>query len=80
MDEIRVHFSSLEFHPTESATLSVTFSCGISTFPAYEDAKFLSDAADQALYAAKANGRDQVVIMSPRDEPPEGDDPGVALG
>jgi diguanylate cyclase (GGDEF)-like protein len=80
MNEIRTHFSSLEFHPTEDTTLSVTFSCGISTFPAYEDAKYLSDAADQALYAAKANGRDQVVIISPRGESPDGGDLGIASG
>ena len=62
MDEIRSHFSEIGFYPNETKSLSVTFSCGISTFPEFQNAKYLSDAADQALYAAKAGGRNQVVI------------------
>lgn len=62
MDEIRAHFSEIGFYPNETKSLSVTFSCGISTFPEYQNAKYLSDAADQALYAAKAGGRNQVVV------------------
>lgn len=65
MDKIRVHFSEIEFYPSESSTLSYTFSCGISTFPEYQEPKNLSDAADQALYAAKANGRNQIMIARP---------------
>ena len=62
MDGIRTHFSEIEFYPKGGSAFSVTFSCGISTFPEYPDAKDLSDAADQALYAAKAGGRNQIII------------------
>jgi len=65
MDEIRTHFSEIEFYPKGGNILNVTFSCGISGFPEYPDAKDLSDAADQALYAAKAAGRNQIIIARP---------------
>ena len=65
MDEIRVHFSEIEFYPNEARSLSLTFSCGISTFPKYQSAESLSDSADQALYIAKAGERNQVIIARP---------------
>lgn len=64
MDEIRQHFSEMEFYPNKSSSLSVTFSCGIATFPEFSNEKLVSDAADQALYAAKGKGRNQIVIAS----------------
>ncbi len=65
MNEIRIHFSEIEFYPNEARSLSLTFSCGISTFPKYQSAESLSDSADQALYIAKAGHRNRVVISTP---------------
>ncbi len=65
MDEIRVHFSEIEFYPSRARPLSLTFSCGISTFPKYQTAESLSDSADQALYLAKAGQRNKVMIAVP---------------
>ncbi len=65
MDEIRVHFSEIEFYPNKSKSLSLTFSCGISTFPKYQTAESLSDSADQALYIAKADQRNKVIVALP---------------
>lgn len=64
MDEIRTHFSEIQFCPEQSRPLTLTFSCGISVFPKYQSAEALSDSADQALYRAKAQGRDRVVVIA----------------
>jgi diguanylate cyclase (GGDEF)-like protein len=65
MNEIRIHFSEIEFFPNEARSLSLTFSCGISTFPKYQSAESLSDSADQALYIAKAGQRNRIIIAQP---------------
>jgi len=62
MEEIRIHFSEIEFYPVDSKPLLLTFSCGISTFPKYQTAEQLSDSADQALYSAKGSGRNQTKL------------------
>jgi len=64
MDEIRVHFSEIEFYPNEARPLNLTFSCGISAFPGFLTAEELSDSADQALYVAKGSGRNKITIAS----------------
>jgi diguanylate cyclase (GGDEF)-like protein len=65
MDEIRVHFSEIEFFPNQVRSLSLTFSCGISTYPNFLSAESLNDSADQALYIAKAGNRNKVVVALP---------------
>jgi diguanylate cyclase (GGDEF)-like protein len=53
-------------------TMSVTVSIGVAVFPRHaRTAVDLLDAADQALYAAKAAGRDTVVVAG--SPPPDGD-------
>lgn len=59
-DQIRQAFSEIIFH-AEEESFSVTLSCGVAEFPAYDNATELSDAADKALYAAKRSGRNCVV-------------------
>jgi diguanylate cyclase (GGDEF)-like protein len=61
LDEIRQGFAQIR-HQAAGEEFSVTFSCGIATFPRYRDATRLNDAADKALYEAKRIGRNQVVL------------------
>jgi len=65
LDELRKNFSEIEFFPMPGKVLTVTFSGGIATFPEFSTAKELSDAADAAMYQAKASGRNQIVLATP---------------
>jgi diguanylate cyclase (GGDEF)-like protein len=64
-DEIRQRFSALPFH-ADSRVFSVSLSAGISETDGHSSSSALLERADQALYAAKHNGRDQVQIALPR--------------
>ena len=62
MDEIRVNFSKLNHHHASQTDFRVTFSCGVSSFPLYQDVQSICESADQALYRAKAHGRNCVAV------------------
>lgn len=59
-NNLRDQFAQLSF-TADNREFSVTFSAGIATYPQVPDAQHLAAAADQALYQAKHNGRNQVV-------------------
>lgn len=63
LDSIREDFARIDHHH-ESGLFSCAFSGGVAGFPEYPDAQAISSAADKALYAAKRNGRDQVIISA----------------
>lgn len=60
-NQIRQAFSEIVFH-TDIKDFSVTLSCGIAEFPAFNGVSSLSDASDRALYEAKHGGRNKVVL------------------
>lgn len=61
LDEIRSGFAKI---PQQSGNeeLNTTFSAGIAAWPEFDDAIRLNDAADRALYQAKQNGRNNVML------------------
>lgn len=63
VNEIRENFSKIEFLH-EGEVFNVTISAGISGYPLHDDAVLINKAADDALYRAKENGRDCVVMES----------------
>ena len=62
IDDIRQKFSEVEFQTREDTPFHVTFSAGISSFPEFSAPDILIDAADQAMYNAKAQKRNNVVM------------------
>ena len=65
IDRIRQDFSSLP-HAHPAGVLFSSFSAGIASFPFYENAQRLTEAADNALLEAKRHGRNRVESALPR--------------
>jgi diguanylate cyclase (GGDEF)-like protein/PAS domain S-box-containing protein len=62
VDQLRVEFGKIKFE-TGKMEVSVTLSAGVACYPLHGDNdKSLLDAADSALYTAKAKGRNRVVV------------------
>jgi len=66
MNEIRDGFAQIR-HYANGREFTVTLSCGIASYPDYEDNSALCDAADEALYRAKNSGRNCVVLARPQE-------------
>ncbi|MFC1603280.1 diguanylate cyclase [Pseudomonadota bacterium] len=63
VEQVRVSFEKISF-THEDVNFSVTFSAGVAVFPDAGDAQQLTQSADDALYQAKANGRNCTVKAS----------------
>ncbi len=63
LDHIRSEFAQL-LYTASSREFSVTFSCGIATFPSFQQMAELIHASDRVLYVAKERGRNQVVLAA----------------
>ncbi|MBN1473091.1 MAG: diguanylate cyclase [Syntrophaceae bacterium] len=62
VDQLRIEFGNIKIE-TGKKEVSVTLSAGVACYPLHGDNdKSLIDAADRALYTAKAKGRNRVVV------------------
>ncbi len=66
LNELRESFAAVIFQAKDE-TFTCTFSCGIAPLSLYGDAVALNEGADEALYAAKNGGRNQVVASRGRE-------------
>lgn len=63
LDDIRKDLAQIQQHG-EDGEFSVTFSCGIASYPDFATPEAISSAADKALYQAKHGGRNRVVLAA----------------
>jgi diguanylate cyclase (GGDEF)-like protein len=61
INELRTSFANLR-HSAGNKEFQITFSAGVASFPAFKLPVEISDSADKALYTAKRNGRNQVIL------------------
>ncbi|MCG8349400.1 MAG: diguanylate cyclase [Chloroflexales bacterium] len=66
MNEIRASFAMVR-QRASNTDFSVMFSCGIATFLYCNDATALNNAADQAFYHARHEGRNRVILANHED-------------
>lgn len=64
LDDIRQRFAEIQY-PARPHALACTFSAGVVQFNPLLDSLRLASLADEALYVAKRNGRNQVVSDAP---------------
>ena len=69
IDSLREDFALVDFHAGD-VHFRCTFSAGISSCPEQSSTESLRLSADQALYRAKSQGRNQVVISTERADDP----------
>ncbi len=67
VDELREDFAKISFDSGHQQ-FTCTFSAGISMYPEYQHAENLRRAADEALYLAKDQGRNRVVVSGSQHE------------
>jgi len=66
LDQIRAAFAQIEQESSE-APFRCSISCGVATYPEAA-ASQLVECADQALYAAKKNGRNRIMLWRRRQD------------
>ncbi|MFK7866831.1 MAG: diguanylate cyclase [Alphaproteobacteria bacterium] len=65
INDIRTSFAEMQFGSGKSVS-NVTFSGGLASLSDYNNSEELMDAADQALYRAKKQGRNRLIISTHR--------------
>lgn len=64
LEKVRRAYATL-WKSVEEGHMAATFSCGIATFPEYNDPAKLSKAAYKSLSSSKKAGKNQVVLANP---------------